>query len=80
VTGTTTFTIDVANSPTTPATGTMTASTLPIPDRYLHAMKLLLGHWYENREAVVSGVARQTPEQYPLGYEALIGDRLVSFG
>lgn len=51
------------------------------PVRYVHAMKMLLGHWFANREAVVSGTTRHSPEEYPLGYDDLIGnDRLVSVG
>lgn len=51
-----------------------------VPDRALHAMRLLLGHWLENREAVTSGTSRYTPDVFPLGYEALIADRMVAFG
>lgn len=55
-------------------------SAAAVPARWVHAMKLLLGHWYEHREAVTSGTARYTPDQYPLGYEALLGDRLTYLG
>jgi len=46
VTGTTTFTFTVENSPTTPATGTMTATYLGLPERYFQAMKLWMSHLY----------------------------------
>jgi len=51
-----------------------------ISERAKHAMRLLLAHWAENREAVTSGTARYSPEVFPMGYDALIGDRVVSFG
>ncbi len=47
-----------------------------IPVRAIQAMKLLLGHWYRNREAV----GNEATTIYPLAYEALTSDRLVSFG
>ena len=40
-----------------------------IPDALLQAMYLLMGHWYEHREAVVIG---PTPKVVPVAYEALI--------
>ena len=40
-----------------------------IPDAILQAMKLMLAHWYENREAVVTGVAAQ---DVPLTVKALL--------
>jgi uncharacterized phiE125 gp8 family phage protein len=55
--------------------GPVTAAALA---RYVHAMKLLIANWYLNREAAI--VTRGAPEIYPLGYEALLGDRLVSLG
>lgn len=51
-----------------------------VPNRYLHAIKLLLAHWDQHREAVTPGDRRSDPLIYPAGYEALIGDRLVSVG
>jgi uncharacterized phiE125 gp8 family phage protein len=53
-TGTTTFTFTVTGTPAT-ATGTLTATDLGIPAPILAAMKLLIGHWYSNREAVNVG-------------------------
>jgi len=36
-----------------------------IPDDLRHAMRLLIGHWYENREEVVAGVSiAQVPQAY----------------
>lgn len=49
-----------------------------VPERYIHAMELLIANWHMNREA--AGVMRGTPDIYPLGYESLIGDRIVSLG
>jgi uncharacterized phiE125 gp8 family phage protein len=49
-----------------------------VPARYLHAIKLLIGNWSENRES--SGVMRGTPDVYPLGYESLVGDRISFMG
>lgn len=40
-----------------------------VPKIYQHAIKLLVGHWYENREATVAGtIAREIP----LAVESLI--------
>ena len=39
-----------------------------VPAAAKHAMKLLIGHWFENREAV-----GKVPTEISLGYEALIG-------
>jgi len=42
-----------------------------VPERYKQAIKLLCGHWYENREEVIAtGMA---PMQIPLGVRALLG-------
>lgn len=57
--------------PTNPVTVTFVAGYLDaseIPAPLIHAMKLLLTHWYENRE-VVAPVKLLT---IPMGYEALI--------
>lgn len=69
VTGAATFTYTVANSPTTPATGTMTATDLGVPQPLLQAILLLVGHWYLRREAVVID---QIATEVPLAYSALI--------
>lgn len=69
VTGAATFTFTVTGSPTTPATGTMTAANLGIPDPILSAMKLLIGHLYENREAVNVG---NTVNVMPMAVESLL--------
>jgi len=80
VTGAATFTYAVANNPATPATGVLTVASLGVPSRYVHAIALLLGHWNFHREAVTSGAARYSPDLYPLGYDALISDRIVGLG
>lgn len=46
------------------------ANVTDIPRRYKQAILLLVGHWYESREAiVVSGVV---PRAIPLAYESLL--------
>lgn len=77
VTGSATFTYTVANSPTTPATGTLTASNLAIPESYTLAMTLLVGHWYANREAVVVGSGQTL---FDLAYASLLSDAPVVLG
>jgi uncharacterized phiE125 gp8 family phage protein len=69
VTGAAMFTFTVANSPTTPATGTMTAAILGIPDPVVAAMKLLIAHWYEQRAAVVVGTGAVPA---PMAVDALL--------
>lgn len=35
---------------------------LNVPEQYKTAMKLLIGHWFENREAIITGMAaKETP-------------------
>lgn len=46
-----------------------TAST-SVPQPILHAMKLLIGHWYENREQVV--VTGAVPKSVPFAVESLL--------
>lgn len=53
VTGATTFTFSVSNSPTTPATGALTAQNLGIPGLLIAAMLLLIGRMNEKRQDVV---------------------------
>lgn len=43
------------------------AAVVPAPLR--HALMLLVGHWYEHREAVAGGAA---PSSVPLSFEALV--------
>jgi uncharacterized phiE125 gp8 family phage protein len=40
-----------------------------VPDAIRHAILLLVGHWYENREAVAVGA---TPAEVPMAVDALI--------
>lgn len=42
-----------------------------VPPRLRRAMKMLIGHWYENRETVLVGTISKEVE---LGFESLIGD------
>lgn len=42
-----------------------------VPTPIQHAIKMLVAHWYENREAVVRG-AGNAPAEVPLAVEALI--------
>lgn len=51
-----------------------------VMDNWIHAMKLLLAHWFEHREAVTSGVIRYTPDVFPLGYEQCLTGRIEVFG
>ncbi|GHB30498.1 head-tail connector protein [Salinicola rhizosphaerae] len=39
------------------------------PDDIVHALQLLIGHWYENRESVVT---TGTPAEVPMGVEMLL--------
>lgn len=41
-----------------------------VPTRYKQALKLLVGHWYENREAILATGA--IPKELPLGVKALL--------
>lgn len=75
VTGAASFTVSVTGTPATPATGVMTATDLGIKDTHVAAIALLLGHLFVNREPVNVG---NIIAKYPLGYESLIGDRMVA--
>lgn len=46
-----------------------------VPEIYKQAMLLLIGHWYENREAIQ--VTGAVPKEVPLAYEALIWQERV---
>lgn len=74
VTGAAVFTFTVTGAPATPATGVLTATDLGVPEDYLMALMMLLGHWYANREAVVTGTIATG---LPLAYEDLL-DELMS--
>ena len=43
-----------------------------VPNRVKQAMKLLVSHWYENRDAVVGVDNRDSSTELPLGVEALL--------
>lgn len=71
VTGATTFTFPVVNDPATPATGSMSCAVLNIPSSVIAAMKLLIGHWYETREAVSVSIGANV-QTVPLAVDALL--------
>jgi uncharacterized phiE125 gp8 family phage protein len=59
--------------------GTVSAARALVPVNFIHAIKLIAGHLYENREQVVMG-AGLVPAQLPLGVHDLIGvDRAWEF-
>lgn len=41
-----------------------------VPTRYKQALKLLVGHWYENREAILASGA--IPKEIPFGVKSLL--------
>ena len=43
-----------------------------IPDDLKAAVKLLIGHWYEHREAVVGVEARDSSTPLPLGVDLIL--------
>ena len=47
------------------------ASASDIPDPIIHAIKLLVGHWYDMREAVVSPQGNN-PSEIPFGVQSLL--------
>lgn len=50
----------------------------PVPEALKQAVRMLVGHWYENREASVVGVAAQP---LPMGVDAIVSEfRCYSFG
>ena len=49
-----------------------------VPEKYRQAMLLLIGHWYENREAIATTGA--VPKEVPMGVTALLWlDRNMGF-
>lgn len=49
-----------------------------VPERYVQALKLLVGHWYENRESIIATGA--VPKEIPLGVQSLLWlDRNMGF-
>ena len=49
-----------------------------VPEKYRQAMLLLIGHWYENREAIATTGA--VPKEIPMGVNALLWmDRNMGF-
>lgn len=44
-----------------------------VPAAIKHAAMLLIGHWYENREAVVGIGNRDSPQDMPFAVRALLG-------
>lgn len=45
-----------------------------VPDAIKHAMRLLISHWFENREAVVTN---QTPAHLPIGVTPLLAPHRI---
>jgi uncharacterized phiE125 gp8 family phage protein len=55
--------------------GETTDYTANIPERYKHAIKLLIGEWYEFREEIIEGTV---PRKIPDGVRSLLGhDRVI---
>jgi len=51
-----------------------------VPDMTKQAMKVLIGHWYENRQAIVFTGTNSTPQEIPFAVTALLTmDRVVSW-
>ena len=46
-----------------------------VPERFKQAMKLLISHWNENREAIITGTM---VEKVPFGYENIIASLKVT--
>ena len=57
-----------------------TAKASKVSPRWVQAMLLLLAHWYENREAVTTGIMRYVPTVLPLGYNECLTDRVSAMG
>lgn len=56
--------------------GAETDYTANIPERYKHAIKLLIGEWYSFREEIISGTV---PQKIPDGVKYLLGpDRVMN--
>jgi uncharacterized phiE125 gp8 family phage protein len=48
-----------------------------VPERFKQAIKLLVGHWHEHREAYVTG---EVPEEVAFALHAILGmDRVRTF-
>lgn len=68
-----------ADALTTSSTAQIAAARNAVPETFRAAIKLIVGHLYENREAVVVG-AGLTGAQIPLGVDALLWpDRVMTF-
>lgn len=74
VTGAATYTFQVSGSPTTPATGVITATDLGIPELYTLAVMTLVTHWYDIRGLVAIGSGI---EPLPMSYTSMISDAPV---
>jgi uncharacterized phiE125 gp8 family phage protein len=62
----------------TPVEGSPTDYTSSVPSPIKTAMKLLVGHWYENREATIAG--QQGLTEIPLGVECLLSAYKLGLG
>lgn len=54
--------------------GTAAASQAAVPESIKHALKMLVSHWYENREPVITG---SSPASLPLAVQSLIWQNKV---
>lgn len=53
------------------------ATAASVPEMYRQAILLLVGHWYENREAVIGGTSGYSLRDVPLAFNSLVGiDRM----
>lgn len=50
------------------------ADSTSVPDPILHAMKLLVGSWFENRESLLVGPAGLEIMEVPMGFRALLAN------
>ena len=49
-----------------------------VPENWIHAIRILVNYWYENREAVVIEPGAMA-EQLPLAFNSLLHDRVVEY-
>jgi uncharacterized phiE125 gp8 family phage protein len=69
------FTYALTNNPG--ASGSGTASDLGVPSDDREAILMLVGHYYENREASIVTDRRITVEQMPIGYDDIVQSRRI---
>lgn len=54
----------------------ITGAQADVPPNVRHAVRLLVSHFYENRDAVVGIGGRDSPAEMPLGYAQLLTEEL----